>query len=65
MCVSGWFMDNGGVVVWILPQGELLLRLLVAIGRTPSRLFNLHELYARTRMSLNLGDIVLHQMLVE
>ena len=65
-------MDIGRVVLWILPRGEQLLRLLAlgclfrgAIGRTPSRFFNEHALLCLDKNVPHLGGIVLHQMLVE
>jgi len=36
-----------------------------AIGRTPSRIFDLHVLLRPDENVPHLGDIVLHQMLVE
>ena len=72
VCVPGWFMDSGGVVVWIFPRGKLLLRLLAlgslfrgVIGRTPSRLFDLHVLWCPDENISHFSDINFHQMLVE
>ena len=69
--VSGWFMDSGRVMVWILPWVELLPRLLAlrslfrgAIGCTPSRRFDLH-VFLRSDENVHLSDIVLHQMLAK
>ena len=70
--VSEWFMGNEEVVVWILPRGVLMLRILTlgslfrgAIGRTPSHLFDLHVLLRPDKNVPHLGDIILRHMLVE
>jgi len=65
-------MDIGEVVVEILTWGKLLLWLFTlgslfrgVIGRTLSHLFNLHIPLYPDKNVPHLGDIILHQMLVE
>jgi len=71
VCMLRWFMDSGRFVDWVLPRGGCCFGFsssdpcLGAIGRTSSRLFDLHVLLRLDKNISHLGDIVLHQMLVE
>jgi len=68
--MSGWYMNSGGVV-WILPRGNCyfgfspLTLFRGEIGRSPSHLFDMHVLLRPNENVPHLGDIVLHQMLVQ
>jgi len=56
------FFSSGELPLWLLALGSLFRG---ASDRTLSRLFDLHVLLHPDENVLHLGDIVLHQMLVE
>jgi len=66
----GWFVDSIGVWLGLFLKGNCDFGFSTSgfgreTGGSPSRLFNLHVLLCSNKDVPHIGDVVLHQMLVE